>query len=328
MRKLAWLVVAAGLMLAWAASNGPDGRPVPNVRAEASDADTPPPLNAEVPGKTQPVPGKAALIAPVPLHPVEEVKVVPGDRVKKDQPLVLIDADEPKADVRAKEAALKELKAGLEKLKAQPREEERAEARAMLESVRVSVKEYREHVERLEKARDSLSEVSLRTIRSALMRHEADERANVARLERLLKLPIEQEIAEMEAKVAGAQAALESAQFELEHYTVTAMIDGVVSWLDVRPGMVSRPGTTVWGEILDLSEIDVRCELTADQADRVSVGQPAEVRRDGRKDVWAGKVVFVGLAADPKTGKVPASIRIKDAQERLRCYIDVLVRFK
>ena len=34
--------------------------------------------------------------------------------------------------------------------------------------------------------------------------------------------------------------------------------------------MVSRPGTTVWGEILDLSEIDVRCELTAEQADQAS----------------------------------------------------------
>ncbi len=326
MRQHAWLLAVACGMLVWATSGGTVGKP--SAGTETFGSDTSSPLNVELPGKTQPVPGKSAIIAPVPLHPVEEVKVAPGDRVKKDQPLVIIDQDEPKADVRAKEAALKELQAGLAKLKAQPREEERAEARAMLECCRVSVKEYRDHLERLEKARDLLSDVSLRTVRSALMRYEADERANAARLDRLLKQPIEHEIAEMEARIAGAQAALESAKFELEHYTVTAMIDGVVTWLDVRPGMVSRPGTTVWGEILDLSEIDVRCELSAEQADRVSVGQPAEVRQANRKDVWAGKVVFVGLAADPKTGKVPVCVRIKDAQERLRCYIDVLVRFK
>ena len=34
-------------------------------------------------------------------------------------------------------------------------------------------------------------------------------------------------------------------------------------------GMVSRPGTSTWGEILDLSEIEVRCELTLDQVERV-----------------------------------------------------------
>jgi HlyD family secretion protein len=321
MRQIPWLMAAAWLLLAW------NSEPPTRARATAG-ADTPPPLNAEVPGKTQPVPGKAAAIAPVPLHPVEEVKVVPGDRVKKGQVLVKLDDDEPQADVRAKEAALKELKAGLDKLRAQPREQERAEARAMLESVRVSVKEHREHLERLEKASESLSEVTLRTNRNALMRFEADERAALARLEKLLKHPVEQEIAEMEAKVAGAQANLESARFELEHYALTAAIDGVVTWLDVRPGTVARPGTTIWGEILDLSEIDVRCELTPDQADRVSVGQPAEVRREGRKDVWAGQVVFVGLAADPKTGRVPVCVRLKDVQERLRCYIDVVVRFK
>ena len=328
MRQHAWLLAVACGMLVWATSGGTIGKPRANTGTESFESDTPSPLNVELPGKTQPVPGKSAIIAPVPLHPVEEVKVAPGDRVKKDQPLVIIDQDEPKADVRAKEAALKEMKAGLAKLKAQPREEERAEARAQLESARICVQEQRDYLARLEKARDSLSEVSLHTVRCAVLRHEADERANVARLERLLKQPIDQEFAEMEARVAGAQAALESAKFELEHYTVTAMIDGVVTWLDVRPGMVSRPGTTVWGEILDLSEIDVRCELSAEQADRVSVGQPAEVRQPNRKDVWAGKVVFVGLAADPKTGKVPVCVRIKDAQERLRCYIDVLVRFK
>src|SRR5262249_47333905 len=42
----------------------------------------------EVVGRTQCVPGKKGTIAPVPLHPVVEVFVRPGDRVKKDQKLV------------------------------------------------------------------------------------------------------------------------------------------------------------------------------------------------------------------------------------------------
>src|SRR4051812_40986867 len=84
MRQLAWLMVVAGLMLVWSISRGTVWKPDHDASAEALAADTPLPLNEEVPGKTQPVPGKVALIAPVPLHPVEEVKVAPGDRVKKD----------------------------------------------------------------------------------------------------------------------------------------------------------------------------------------------------------------------------------------------------
>jgi hypothetical protein len=93
--------------------------------------------------------------------------------------------------------------------------------------------------------------------------------------------------------------------------------------------MVSRPGTTVWGEILDLSEIDVQCQFIAEQADQVKVGQAAQVRREGLADgCLLGKVVFVGLAADARTGLVPVCVRVQGAGERLRCNIEVKVRIE
>ena len=88
-------------------------------------------------GTTRPAPGRKGVIAPVPLHPVIEVKVKPGDRVKKGQVLVRLDDDEPQAEVRAKKAAVAELRATVARLKAQPREEERAEARSALETVKL-----------------------------------------------------------------------------------------------------------------------------------------------------------------------------------------------
>ena len=125
-------------------------------------------------------------------------------------------------------------------------------------SARVSVREYREAVKRLDALilNGHTSEAAYRSTRAALLRYEADVLAAEARLQRLLKQPVALEIAEAEARVATAQANLEASRAELEHYTVTAPIDGVVSWLDVHPGTVSRPGTTVWGEILDLSELE------------------------------------------------------------------------
>jgi membrane fusion protein (multidrug efflux system) len=234
----------------------------------------------EAKGKTQPTAGRRALLAPVPLHPVTEVRVQPGDRVKKGQVLIQLDDDEPQADVRAK--------------------------KAVVESNRLYLKEARRYLAAVEglHASGALPEVTY---------HQA--RLNEAQANQAEK---------------GSVAALESSKAELEHYTVTAPIDGVVAWLDVAPGMVSRPGTTVWGEILDLSEIDVHCELPADLADRVAAGQTAEVVRESKgwgTTVWTGEVVSVGVAADERTGLVPVRVRLKDAKERLRCRVEVEVRF-
>jgi RND family efflux transporter MFP subunit len=259
---------AVGLPLVNAAAQG--GR---QAAGDLSDSSV-----SEVKGRTQAVPGRKALIAPVPLHPVVEVLVVPGQRVKKEQVLIKIDDDEAQADVRAK--------------------------KALLESAGITLKESRRYFKAIETLAlaGAATEASYYNARTAALNAEKAELA--------------------------AKAALEAARAELEHYTVNSPIDGVVNWLDVHVGMVSRPGTTVWGEILDLSEIDVRCKLTPDQADRVTVGQAAEVRKVGKKDVCgAGKVVFVGIAADRTSGLVPVTVRLPNARGALRCQVPVQVRF-
>jgi RND family efflux transporter MFP subunit len=230
----------------------------------------------EVLGRTECTPGRKGMIAPVPLHPVVEALVMPGDRVKKGQALVRLDDDEARAEVRVKWAAL--------------------------ENARLDLKESRRYLGTVEKAISSFPDVAYHKAHVAALTAEMHERA--------------------------AEAAWESAQAELQHYVVTASIDGVVCWLDVSPGTVSRPGTSVWGEILDLTEIDVRCELTTDQADRVSVGQPAEVRSREARMAETGRVVLVGLAADQRTGLVPVVVRVHNVQEHLRCGVTVHVRFE
>jgi RND family efflux transporter MFP subunit len=231
----------------------------------------------EVVGKTQCIIGRRSIIAPVVLHSVEEVRIAPGDRVKKGQVLIKLDADEAEADVRAKEAAL--------------------------ENAQITLKEARRYLEASEKvfATGALPHQKFHEARVAVLKGEADERS--------------------------AKAALDSSKAELEHYTMTATTDGVVGELSVHPGSVPWPGRTVWGEILDLSEIDVRCEVTVDQADRVEVGQKAEVRKHGQKELCAvGRVVYVGLRADETSGLTPIHVRVANAEYRLRCGVPVQVR--
>jgi len=132
-----------------------------------------------------------------------------------------------------------------------------------------------------------------------------------------------------EALVLAAQAELSLAQSELKLYTVTAPIDGEIAWLDVSLGTVTWPGSLIWGEIIDLRELDVRCELSPLQTEQVAVGQRAEIWRDGTAEAAAtGKVVFVGKMADRSSGFVPVVVRVANVQERLRAEIAVKVRFQ
>jgi RND family efflux transporter MFP subunit len=242
----------------------------------------------EVVGHTQCAPGRRASIAPVPLHPVIEVKVAAGDRVTKGQLLVKMDDDEARADVRLKQA--------------------------LLESAQHSSNEARRFLAKALANRQVLPEQKLYEAELAARKSAADERA--------------------------ARAALDSAEAELEHFSVGAVIDGIVSRLDVYPGLVSRPGTAVWGEIVDLRELDVRCELTPEQADELEPAQDSaqhatvrlgatsvEVRARGERLLPGARLVFVGPVADPKTGLVPVLVRVPNPDQRLRCGVPVSVRF-
>jgi RND family efflux transporter MFP subunit len=173
---------------------------------------------------------------------------------------------------------------------------------AALESAQLALQEARRHFAAAQKVQAAVPEKLYFEIRLSALKADREERM--------------------------AKAALESAKAELEHYEVTAQIDGVVSWLNVHPGMVSRPGTTVWGEILDLREIEVRCELTLEQVERVCLGQSAEVRRTAYQDLFgAGQVVFIGIEVNPKTDLVPVHVRLPNSDERLRSGQPVQVRF-
>jgi multidrug resistance efflux pump len=283
----------------------------------------------EFTGKTQPVPGRHGKIAPAVLHPVVEIMVTPGARVKKEQPLVRIDDDEPKADVRNKEALVQELTKSLARLKAEPREADQEEARATLDSARITLQEARRELDSITPAwrQGAIPEQRHHAAKAALSKAEADERAAAARLRRLLKRPFDLEVAELQARIAGAVAAVDAAKAELEHYTVVAPIDGVVTTLNVSLGTVSRPGTSVWGEVLDLRQIDARIDLTPRQVRNVSMGQSAEVLDEASPEhAWRGQVAFISLAADPATGRVPVLVRVENPEEKLRCYINVRVR--
>jgi RND family efflux transporter MFP subunit len=245
-----------------------------------------------VSGKTKCIPGNKAIIAPVPLHPVEDIFVSVGDRVKKGDKLVRLDDDDQQADVRAKQAAL--------------------------EGAEIMLKEAM-------RLKESVDPVNNQGVLSAQRIHEILTNAKKAA-----------------ADARQAKATLEAAKYELGHYTVEAPIDGIVNRLDVYLGTVSRPGTTIWGEILDLSEIDVACQLSLSQVEKLEAGQKSKLlaengmryfgqeadvlHKETAAKLGTGVVVFIGLEADAN-GNLPALVRFDNPDYKLRCEVPVQLRF-
>jgi RND family efflux transporter MFP subunit len=278
MIKVILQLVSPTILLVISLANVPKSAPdtsraAANVQARAAG-----PGPVWLTGRTQCCPGRKASIAPVPLHPVVEVLVAAGDRVKKEQVLVKLDDDEPQADVRNKKALADSAKVALDEAD-----------RYLLKAEEM----YKQGV---------YPEARYFAARTGAQKAKHDEQAAVA--------------------------AWESAKAELEHYEVVAPIAGIISWLDVHPGTVSRPGTTVWGEILDLSEIDVRCEVSLDMVDQIKVGQDALVQRL-KKNVtpYTAKVVVVGITVDEKTGLVTVVARVPNPDAVLRCGEPVQICF-
>ena len=199
-----------------------------------------------VPGKTQPAPGRVGIISAVGGHPVRQVLAVPGDRVKAGQPLVRLGTDD--GELQVLQANLAEAQARLDSRHAIPPEAEQAEARAALQSAQADAQEARQTLERLEPAwrKGEADDALYRKARSDVAVREAEEQIVAVRLDRLLKQPAGLEIKEREARVAAAQAAVDAVREGFQQVAVNAPITGLVSRLDVRPGMTAEAGAA-WG---------------------------------------------------------------------------------
>ncbi len=285
---------------------------------------------ATVAGKTQPAPGRVVTIAPLVLEPVTEVLVRAGDHVKKDQPIVRFAAHEAEAAVAARVAGLEQAQAALKQFAAQPRHHEIDEARAQLQKATIKRKDVEDDVAKFKPLieRGAMPAKRLDDAETALAEAKKVEQGARDRLAVLQKRPIDLQALELDEKSRVAAAELAAARAQLAKHTLVARIDGVVTRLDANPGMIARPGTAAWGEILDPGELDVRAEVTPELAARISAGTPAAVlAAEQDTELARGTVTSVSIAANPATGQVPAIVHIKNPENRLRCYIPVRVRF-
>ncbi len=248
-------------------------------------------------------PSRAALGAPVP-GTAAEVRVREGDRVKRGEPLVILDDREARADVAQAEAALAEAT---------------AEARSAVEVAENEAVQAERDLERLravfEKGGLSRQRVD-----------QAEQRASDARSR--LQAARAAAAGETPAAERRARAALEAARARLELTRVKAPADGTILTRAVEPGDAVQPGLT----LLEMA-VDGPFELVVFPAEenlgRIEVGAPATASADAYPDrTFPATVSLVAPSVDAAQGTVEVRLAIPDPPDYLRASMTVSVNIQ
>ncbi|MFN4037985.1 MAG: efflux RND transporter periplasmic adaptor subunit [Erythrobacter sp.] len=211
---------------------------------------------------------------------VTDLRVVPGDKVSKGQPLFLVDD-------RAARAALAEAGAAI------------AEARAAIAEATAAQKTARQQLDLYRKVDDAAA-----VSRAEVIRVEGEEAAATSRL------------GLARARLAAAEARAASTRTEIERLTVRAPIAGEILAVNIRPGeFVSTQGggsSTPFIQMGATDPLHVRIDIDESEVARVQLGADATVSPRGAADIRV-KAKFV--RAEPLV--VPKRSLTNSAAERV-----------
>lgn len=220
-----------------------------------------------------------AVIAARVLAPVREVRVVPGDHVRKGQTLIVLDGDELAAAARAARSAAIAAEQGTNVAAA-----ELQAAEAALALARVSHDRVAELYARRAAAAQELDE-AIAALRAAEARVAG---ASATKLQAT-------------SAVDSARAASEQAKTTESFSTITAPFDGIVTEKLIEPGNMASPG----GPLLRVEDVSgFRLEVRVDESRAVQIFHAATVP------------VFLGTSASAVSGTVVEVSRAVDADAR------------
>lgn len=209
---------------------------------------------------------------------VTRVAVNEGDRVKKGQFLLQIDARTLQAAVQRSEAAVLGARSGLEA------------SRVAVETAQANLERARRDFKRQQDLwKDEL------TTREALERAENDVKVRETELKAR-----QQEIATREQQINQESANLETNRYELTKVRLESPIDGLVTRRNIDEGETVVVGTmnnqgTVLMTVADMSVIQAEVEVDETDVPSVSIGQIAKVTIDAVPDrTFKGHVAEIG----------------------------------
>ena len=210
---------------------------------------------------------------------VTDVRVTPGDRVERGQPLFTVDDRAVRAQLREAEAAIREARAAI------------GEAQTARDTARQQLALY-----------EGLSDPAA-VSRSEIIRAEGEASAATSRLNLA------------RARLGQAQARAASARTELGRLTVRAPIAGEILAVNVRPGefVATQGGSSQpFIQMGETNPLHIRVDIDENEAVRVDLGAPAIVSPRGAAQI---QVEAQFVRAEPQV--VPKRSLTNSAAERV-----------
>ena len=209
-----------------------------------------------------------------------------GARVKKGDPIVVLETDLIDLQMRQQEARVAQARANLTKALRGPRSEDVARARAEARNAETERRRQKALLDQgvIGQQQYDAAETSARTSSETLR---------------------EKERGNLPEEIEGSRAALKQEEEQLAYLrrqkaesVVVSSADGVIESIDLRPGDLVTPNQPV-ARILEPSRIWVRVWVPEPQLGRVHLGQRAFVRVDTFKNrEFPGKVVEIRTQAE------------------------------
>lgn len=166
--------------------------------------------------------------------------------------------------------------------------------------------EYARQQLQLEKARVLLEEKKL-VFEDQMMSFKGTDSARHKRIEANIRFS---------SGLASAELAYKEAALEYEHTFVRAVLSGMVSGMEVKPGNPVEEGK-LFCYLHNPAVMAVVCEVLEVDALRLKAGVKAEVSVAGEQSFYSGRVAELNPRVDEKTGMVNITIRLTATQASL-----------
>jgi multidrug efflux pump subunit AcrA (membrane-fusion protein) len=292
--------------------------PVPVRAVKAKRASLKPSI--DLVGSVVAIPERSTAISPQVAGWIQKVMVVEGDRVQAGNEVLRLDERPAEADLAKAMASVDEKTAIVERLKRGPRPEEIEMARHDAHKSQVAVEALRGEANALKalRANNEVSPVQLQKIQSALQAAEAEQASAAAKLRLLEAGTRKEEVAEAEARLAGAKAERTTAKLNSRLCRVVSPIDGIVTQLSARQGMyVER--TAALATVVDLTNVFMQIRVPSAYLVKVKVGAKVDVRAASLPEkTYHGTIARISGQADPGTGDVDALVLVANEDGVLR----------
>ncbi len=255
--------------------------------------------------------GTADIAAPV-AGVVAEILCEAGQLVKKGDALIQLDERLAVAAEQQAAAALAEAQASQAKLKSTPRPEQLQAGQLAVEKAAAAVDFAQKNYERQQELVKAQGTSAHTAEQAALELNSARNELSNAQIQLTLLKPTPEELAQEDAKVAAAQAALSSAQTQRQLLKISSPIDGTVIAINANPGE-SVDTAKVLVDVVGLDRLVVNVAVPASESTSLNKQLPAQiylVSAGTEAQSLEGTVYFIGSEVDRKTSTIPIGIDV------------------